>query len=68
MKSRIYFTYYGKCSYDDGPKIYLDWFRHHKSNKYKGFTVTISVLGYTICTDMVSDGKIFKSLHRRTGG
>lgn len=60
MKARAYFKWYGQCSTDDEPKIYLDWYRHHSRHPYKGFSVTLSLVGWTGTVIFVNDGKLYE--------
>ena len=39
----IFFTYYKSSHFSDNPKFGIDWFRHHKTHKYKAFTVRLII-------------------------
>lgn len=68
MRARLYIEWYGRCAYDEFiKKMFIDWFKHTNRHKYKGFTVTLSFLGWTGNVTLVNDGKLYRdAMKRRT--
>ena len=66
IKPRVYLEYFGPAdSESDRLKLYLDWYRHSKSHKYRGFTMNVSVLGYMIGITLVNDAKLYQEVFGR---
>ena len=48
----------GPCP--DDPKLFIDWYKHHKDHKWKGFTMTFGALGELVQFTWVNDYKKYK--------